>query len=48
VVTRSLDAEHGLDEAAVTALEQWRFEPGRKDGKAVPVQVDIEMRFGLK
>jgi TonB family protein len=48
VVTRSLDAEHGLDAAAVAALEQWRFEPGRKDGKAVPVEVEIEMRFTLK
>jgi TonB family protein len=47
-ITQSLDPEHGLDAAAVRALEQWRFEPGRKDGKAVPVQVDIEMTFTLK
>ncbi len=47
-VTQSLDAEYGLDDAAVDAAKQWRFEPGRKDGVAVPVQVTLEMRFTLK
>lgn len=37
-----------LDEAATRALEQWRFEPGTKDGKPVPVRVDIEMTFTLR
>src|SRR5688572_13334052 len=47
-VTRSLDAEHGLDRQAVVALEQWRFEPGQKDGKRVAVRVTVEMTFTLK
>jgi bla regulator protein BlaR1 len=47
-VVNSLDAVHGLDEAAVRALQQWRFQPGTKDGKAVAVRVQIEMTFRLK
>jgi TonB family protein len=47
-VTTSLDTRYGLDEQAVAALKQWRFEPGRKDGKPVNVRVSIEMRFSLK
>ena len=47
-VTRSLDKEHGLDRAAVDATRQWRFKPGTKSGKAVPVEVDMMMRFTLK
>src|SRR5687768_16567642 len=35
-VTKSLDAVHGLDEESVKAMRQWVFEPGTKDGKAVP------------
>ena len=48
VVTESLDKEHGLDEAAVEAARQWKFEPGTKDGKPVPVEVTVEMTFTLK
>jgi TonB family protein len=47
-VTQSLDQVYGLDEAAVEAVKQWRFEPATKDGKTVRVLVDIEMRFTLK
>ena len=47
-ITKSLDAEHGLDKQAMTALSQWRFEPGRKDGKAVAVRVTVEMTFTLR
>jgi TonB family protein len=47
-VVASLDAVHGLDAAAVAALQQWRFTPGLKEGKAVAVRVQIEMTFTLK
>lgn len=47
-ITRSLDTEHGLDQQAVAALRQWRFKPGEKDGKPVPVRITIEMRFRVK
>ena len=36
-----------LDEAAIAALRRWRFAPGTKDGKPVPVVVDVEMSFTL-
>ena len=45
-VTRSLDED--LDKEAVKALRQWIFAPGTKDGKAVAVQVNVEMTFTLK
>ena len=47
-ITQSLDAEYGLDQQAIAALTQWRFEPGRKDGKPVAVRVTVEMRFTLR
>jgi periplasmic protein TonB len=47
-VTRSLDTKYGLDAQAVKALKQWQFKPGTKDGKPVPVRVDVEMTFTLK
>ncbi len=47
-VTQSLDTVHGLDDQAVKAIKQWVFDPGKKDGKPVPVRVDVEMTFTLK
>lgn len=47
-ITRSLDAVYGLDEEAVKAAKQWKFKPGKKDGKPVAVRVWIEMAFTLK
>ncbi|HYL16299.1 MAG TPA: energy transducer TonB [Terriglobales bacterium] len=37
----------GLDEKAIEAIRQWRFEPGRKGGIAVAVQVNVEVNFRL-
>ncbi len=45
-VSRSLGL--GLDEKAIEAVEQWRFTPGTKDGKPVPVIVTINVNFKLK
>lgn len=47
-VTRSLDKEFGLDNQAVAATRQWKFRPGRKSGKPVPVRVTIELTFTLR
>lgn len=44
-VQRSLGM--GLDEKAVEAVKTWRFEPARKDGQAVPVQINVEVLFRL-
>jgi TonB family protein len=44
-IVRSLGL--GLDEKAVHAVEQWKFVPGRKEGKAVKVAATIEVNFRL-
>jgi len=37
----------GLDEKAVEALGKWTFQPGMKDGQAVPVAATVEVNFRL-
>ena len=37
----------GLDEKAIEAVRNWRFEPAMKDGKPVAVQINVEMNFRL-
>jgi periplasmic protein TonB len=37
----------GLDEKAIEAVKQWRFEPGMKDGHAVNVEIAVEVDFHL-
>jgi TonB family protein len=44
-VTKSLDP--GLDANAMTAVSQWRFKPGMKDGEPVAVYAAIEVTFHL-
>ena len=44
-VTRGLGK--GLDAKAVEAVNTWRFEPGTKDGKPVPVRIVVEVVFHL-
>ncbi len=43
---RRLDTQ--LDRNAVHALKQWRFEPGKFNGRAVPARIVIEVNFNLK
>ncbi len=37
----------GLDEKAIEAVQKWRFKPGVKDGKPVPVAATVEVNFRL-
>jgi TonB family protein len=49
--TRNIHVERslgmGLDEKAMEAVRQWRFEPAMKDGKPVAVLVSVEVAFRL-
>ena len=37
----------GLDEKAIAAVAQWRFKPGTRNGKPVPMPATIEVNFRL-
>ncbi len=37
----------GLDERAIDAVRQWRFEPATKNGQPVPVRLLVETNFRL-
>lgn len=46
-ITKGLDAQHGLDDAALTAARYWVFNPGTKDGVPVPTRVSLVLEFRL-
>lgn len=37
----------GLDEKAIEAVRQWKFEPAKLNGQSVPVQINVEVNFRL-
>jgi protein TonB len=37
----------GLDQKAIEAVRQWKFDPAKKDGKPVAVQLNVEVNFRL-
>jgi protein TonB len=37
----------GLDEKAIAAVRNWRFEPATKNGHPIPVQMYVEVSFRL-
>ena len=37
----------GLDEKAIEAVRQWRFQPSMKDGKPVEFHSVVEVNFRL-
>lgn len=47
-VIRSLDSTFGLDQEAIKAAKQWRFQPGTRFGEPVPVLITIELTFTLR
>jgi TonB family protein len=47
-VVKSLDSTFGLDQEAVKAARQWRFQPGTRMGEPVAVLVTIELTFTLR
>ena len=47
-VVKSLDPTFGLDQEAVKAARQWRFQPGTRFGEPVAVLVTIELTFTLR
>lgn len=44
-ISRSLGM--GLDQKAVEAVKQWKFDPAKKDGVPVAVQLNVEVNFRL-
>lgn len=46
-VVRSLDSTFGLDQQALRAAALWRFLPGTRMGKPVPVVVTIQLGFSI-
>ena len=45
-ITRSLDDE--LDQQAIIAVQQWKYQPGTKDDKPLVVQVIVVMTSTLR
>jgi TonB family protein len=45
VVKSLMPGPHGLDEAAIDAVKQWKFEPAMKDGKTVDATILIPIEF---
>ena len=37
----------GLDEAAILAVQRWRFQPATRNGQPVPVMINVEVNFRL-
>ena len=37
-----------LDEAALKAVREWRYDPTMVDGKAVPVKMTVTVNFSLR
>lgn len=37
----------GLDDNAVAAVKQYRFQPGQFQGKPVPVEIEVRVNFRI-
>ncbi len=47
-LVKSLDPVFGLDQEAIKAARQWKFAPGTRAGRPVPVIITIELTFTLR
>lgn len=47
-IVKSLDAEFGLDIAAVEAVKQWRFKPAMKNGFPIVARVTASLGFNMR
>jgi TonB family protein len=47
-ITVEVSPDAKLDQAAIDTLSQWRFRPGMKDGRPVPVRIHVELSFTRK
>lgn len=36
---------HGLDEKAIEAVKQWKFDPARRNGTPIAVKINVEVQF---
>jgi len=47
-IVRGFEPPFGLDQEALIAVKQWRFVPGRRQGRITPMRVSIELTFTLR
>jgi len=47
-VVHAFNPTFGLDQEAIKAAAQWRFRPGTRGGRPVPVLVTLEIAFALR
>jgi TonB family protein len=47
-IVRSLDDKYGLDRSAIACVKASTFEPGRRNGVAVPVMITIDVEFKIR
>lgn len=47
-IIRAPQRPFGMDDEAIKTAKQWRFKPGQKDGKPVPVSVSIDFQFSTR
>jgi periplasmic protein TonB len=48
LLVKSVDAVHGLDDAALASAGRWVFKPGTLNGQPVPVRVRLAMSFSTR
>jgi TonB family protein len=47
-IIRGPTPSFGLDQEALASAREWRFRPGTRDGKPVPVLVNLELAFNIR